>query len=45
VGNAIDEGEASWFQLSINAVVEESVVDEIEIKAKAAGLSPSVTDL
>jgi len=43
--NAIDEGEASWLQLSINAVVDEGVAGEIETKAKAAGLNPSVTEL
>ena len=43
--NAIDEGEASWIQLSINTVVEHAAATDIEEKAKAAGFNPSVTEI
>jgi hypothetical protein len=43
--NAIDEGGASWIQLSVNVVMDDGAASDIEGKAKAAGLNPSVTDL
>ena len=43
--NAIEEGDASWLQASIKVIVREEVSQEIEEKAKNAGLNPTVTDL
>jgi len=43
--NAIEDGRASWLQLSVNVTLEEDAATELEAKAKAAGLNPSVTEL
>ena len=43
--NAIDEGKASWLQVSIKVIVTENASLDIEEKAKNAGLNPTVTEL